>query len=138
MELTKTDNGKWKPGQSGNISGRPVGARQNFSAGFLRDLAEVWAAHGKDTMLHTAKLNPEVFFATCARLIPKDVQLTVQQNYSFQLDPVDLEILRAIKEAVVDAGQREPGAVLQFVLDAIRSHNAQLIEVPTDSSDTKE
>jgi hypothetical protein len=25
MELTKSDNGKWKPGQSGNLQGRPVG-----------------------------------------------------------------------------------------------------------------
>src|SRR5262249_49490565 len=28
MELTKTDNGKWKPGQSGNINGRPVGSHR--------------------------------------------------------------------------------------------------------------
>jgi hypothetical protein len=32
-------------------------------------------------MLSTAKLNPAVFFATCARLIPADVKLTVQQTY---------------------------------------------------------
>jgi hypothetical protein len=24
MELTKINNGKWQPGQSGNINGRPV------------------------------------------------------------------------------------------------------------------
>src|SRR6516165_2401690 len=70
------------PGISGNPNGRPVGSRTAFSAAFMRDLAETWAEHGKDTMLHTAKLNPEIFFATCARLIPKDVQLTVQQHYS--------------------------------------------------------
>jgi hypothetical protein len=51
------------PGLSGNPNGRPVGARQHFSASFLRDLAEVWAEHGKQTMVRTAKLNPEVFFA---------------------------------------------------------------------------
>src|ERR1700722_4391845 len=27
---------QWKPGQSGNLNGRPVGTRQAFSAGFLR------------------------------------------------------------------------------------------------------
>ena len=27
MELTKSDNGKWKPGQSGNLNGRPPGHR---------------------------------------------------------------------------------------------------------------
>ena len=37
----------WQPGQSGNVNGRPVGSRQAFSAGFLKDLAEVWQAEGR-------------------------------------------------------------------------------------------
>ena len=37
----------WRPGQSGNLNGRPVGSRSTFSAGFTRDLAEVWAEKGK-------------------------------------------------------------------------------------------
>ena len=45
---------QWKPGQSGNLNGRPVGSRTAFSAGFLKDLAEVWASHGKQTMISTA------------------------------------------------------------------------------------
>jgi hypothetical protein len=126
MELMKASNsGTWKPGQSGNPNGRPAGARQSFSAAFLRDLAEVWAEHGKATMLHTAKLNPEVFFATCARLLPKDVELTVRQTYSVDLDPADLEILRAIKQAIPDAGQRSPSEVFNTVLEALRAQNAQ-------------
>jgi len=129
MELTKSDNGRWKPGQSGNLNGRPVGhrTRQQFSAQFLADLAEVWAAEGKQTMLATARAQPETFFATCARLIPKDVQLTVSQHYSFDLDPADLEILRAIKQAIPDAGQRQPGEVFNAVLEAIRVPKAKLI-----------
>jgi hypothetical protein len=61
MELTKSDNGRWKPGQSGNLNGRPVGhrTRQQFSAQFLADLAEVWATEGKQTMLATARAQPE-------------------------------------------------------------------------------
>jgi hypothetical protein len=103
MEMTKADNsGTWKPGRSGNPNGRPVGARQSFSNAFLRDLAEVWAEHGKAAVLHTAKLNPETFFAICSKLIPRDVQLTVQQHYG-GIDETDLAILRAIKEAIPGA-----------------------------------
>jgi Family of unknown function (DUF5681) len=140
MELTKANNsGTWKPGQSGNPNGRPVGARQSFSAAFLRDLAEVWAEHGKATMLHTAKLNPEVFFATCARLIPKDVELTVRQTYSVDLDPADLEILRAIKQAIPDAGDRQPSDVFNVVLEALRAQSARLItECDTVSTANKD
>ena len=120
------------PGMSGNPNGRPVGSRTAFSAAFLRDLAETWAEHGKDTMLHTAKLNPEVFFATCARLIPKDVQLTVQQHYS-ALDESDLAILRAIRAAIPDANARAPQAVLEYALDAIKAYDAsKLIDAARD------
>ena len=52
----------------------PVGSRSAFSAGFTRDLAEVWADKGKAAMLYTAEKQPAVFFATCARLIGPEGQ----------------------------------------------------------------
>ena len=63
LEPTKHVNGRmWSPGVSGNPNGRPVGSRTAFSHGFLKDLAEVWQEHGRDTMLHTAKTQPATFF----------------------------------------------------------------------------
>jgi hypothetical protein len=59
LEPTKHVNGRtWQPGQSGNLNGRPVGSRTAFSAGFTRDLAEVWAEKGKASMLYTAEKQP--------------------------------------------------------------------------------
>ena len=118
---------QWKPGQSGNPSGRPVGSRQVFSAGFLKDLAEVWAEHGRQTMIKTAKDQPTTFFAVCARLIPSDVKLTVEQTYS-GLDPADYAILRAIKESLPAANSESPQAVLEFVRDAVQAAAARTIE----------
>jgi len=71
---------QWKPGQSGNPNGRPVGTRQAFSAGFYRDLAEVWAAHGKEAMLHTAKSQPATFLGIASRLIPQQVAVDLQAS----------------------------------------------------------
>ena len=65
----------WQPGQSGNLNGRPIGSRSAFSAGFARDLAEVWAEKGKASMLYTAEKQPATFFATCARLLPNEARL---------------------------------------------------------------
>jgi hypothetical protein len=79
MQLTTVNLGQWKPGQSGNLSRRPVGSRHQFSGAFLRGLAEVWLAEGRGTILHTAKTQPATFFAVCARLIPSDVKLTLSR-----------------------------------------------------------
>ncbi len=75
-EPTKQVNGRmWQPGQSGNPNGRPVGSGTVFSQAFLKDLAEVWSEEGREAIVKTAKTNPTVFFATCARLIGPEVNL---------------------------------------------------------------
>jgi hypothetical protein len=118
--------------QSGNQQGRPVGSRNQFSNAFMQDLAAVWAAHGRETMVATAKVNPEAFFATCARLLPRDVAISIQAQAPV-LDAGDLAILRAIKEAIPDASKRQPGEVLNFVLDTIRAHDAKMIVGHTEN-----
>ena len=128
-EISKST--QWKPGQSGNLNGRPVGTRQAFSAGFLRDLAEVWSEEGRETMVKTARTNPAVFFATCARLIPNDVRVTVEQqlpgNLSMEDWQVMKEIIAAVRQAIPDAANAPPGAVLEHVLGALQAVEAKII-----------
>src|SRR5262249_14338924 len=78
MEAAYPNLKPWKPGQSGNLNGRPGRVESAFTAGFTRDLARVWAEKGKASMLYTAEREPAVFFATCARLLPNDVRVTVR------------------------------------------------------------
>ena len=122
----------WPPGVSGNPNGRPVGSRSAFSAGFTRDLAEVWAEKGKASMLYTAEKQPAVFFATCARLLPNDVRVTVEQSLPGGLGPEDWallqEVIQAVRLALPDAADRSPGAVLEHVLGALRPAEAKAIE----------
>ena len=123
---TKHVNGRlWPPGVSGNPNGRPVGSRSAFSAGFTRDLAEVWAEKGKASMLYTAEKQPAVFFATCARLLPNDVRVTVEQclpgNLSMEDWQMMKEVIAAVRQALPDAADRRSGAVLEHVLSALRA-----------------
>ena len=134
LEPTKHVNGRmWPPGQSGNPNGRPVGSRTVFSQAFLKDLAEVWSDEGREAMIKTAKTNPTVFFATCARLIPQDVKLTVEQqlpgNLSMEDWQVMKEIIAAVRQTIPDASSKPPGAVLEHVLGALRAAQAKPIEV---------
>jgi uncharacterized protein DUF5681 len=109
----------WKPGQSGNPSGRPIGSRTVFSDNFVRDLASVWSEEGRETMVKTARNNPAVFFATCARLLPNDVRVTVEQSLPGNLSAQDWQVMReiveAVKQAVPDASTKPPGEVLDYV-----------------------
>jgi hypothetical protein len=115
---------QWKPGQSGNLNGRPVGTRQAFSAGFLLDLAEVWSEEGRETMVKTARTSPATFFAVCARLIGPEVKLTIEQSLPGNLSAEDWammrEIVEAVKRAIPDASSQPPGAVLQYVKDRLQ------------------
>ena len=141
--MTKYPN-RWLPGQTGNPNGRPLGARTEFSANFLRDLARVWAERGGDIIERVSSEDPSRFFAVAASLIPKDVQLTLQTKLPGDLSPDDwaiaMSVFQAVRDALPDANSRPPAAVLSFVLDAIRSHSAkQLIEaVPNNDIGTKE
>jgi Family of unknown function (DUF5681) len=116
----------WKPGQSGNPNGRPVGSRTIFSQAFLKDLASDWSEGGLDAMRWTRKNQPAVYFATCARLLPADVTVTLEQSNG--LTPDDLSILRAIKDSIPDANSRSPTEVLEYVRDTLRAADAKVIE----------
>jgi len=125
---------QWKPGQSGNSNGRPVGTRQAFSAGFYRDLAEVWTAHGKDAMLHTAKTQPATFLGIASRLIPQQVAVDLHASLPGNLSLEDWMIMREIVEAarlaIPDASSKPPGQVLAFVLNALLMAEGNTIDCP--------
>ena len=88
-------------------------------------------------MARVAKLQPESFFATCARLLPKDVALTIETQPPGGLPPDDISILRAIKESIPDANSKTPQEVLSFVAEAVRAHSAKTISA-LPSADTEE
>ena len=68
-------------------------------------------------MVKTARTNPAVFFVTCARLIPNDVRVTVQQQLPGNLSPEDWammrEIVETVKQALPGAVSAPPGDVLK-------------------------
>jgi hypothetical protein len=120
----------WKPGQAGNPlginAGRPKGSRQRFSRAFLADLAEVWQAKGKATMEHCASTQPETFFAVCARLIGPEVKMTIESE-PVGLEPGDIAVLGAIKEAIPNADKMSPEQVLHHVLEAVQAFESKVI-----------
>src|SRR6516164_10176015 len=67
----------YKPGQSGNPKGRPQGSRNKLSEDFFRDLCRAWETYGQSALMTAAMTSPTEFCNMVARLMPRDVEVTV-------------------------------------------------------------
>ena len=72
-------------------------------------------------------------FATCARLLPNDVRVTVEQSLPGNLSMEDWQMIKdviaAVRQAIPDAANRPAGAVLEHVLSALKASDAKVLTV---------
>jgi hypothetical protein len=105
----------------------------------MRDLARVWAKQGGDIIEKVAADDPSRFFAVASTLIPKDVAVTIEQRLPGGLSSDDwqlvLEVMQAIKTAIPAAGDRPPGQVLAYALEALRAHDSKMIDYTENPSE---
>ena len=90
-----TANSKsWKPGQSGNPAGRPLGSRNAIEGAFLTDLLAEYKAGGRAAIVAMREANPSDFVKMIASLLPK------QMEVKRVLDEVSDDDLLAILDAL--------------------------------------
>ena len=78
---------QFKPGQSGNPKGRPAGSRNKLSETFITDLQSLWDEQGFAILQRVADDHPEKLLAAMVQLLPKDFQVSVdQQNVSWVIN----------------------------------------------------
>ncbi len=98
--------------------------------GRLSDISAAWQKHGPDVLDRMAVDEPGRFAELCVKLVPKDVQVSLQANVA-ALDPADMpvliELLKAAKQALPDIGERKPGEAMELMLAALRAHTAPLV-----------
>ena len=66
---------QFKPGQSGNPGGKPVGSRNRLQGDFMRALSEDFAAHGKEAIIQCRAEKPDVYLRIVASLFPKELEV---------------------------------------------------------------
>ena len=65
---------QFKPGQSGNPSGKPLGARNTLTGNFLRTLAEDFEKHGHKVISRARNKDPLGYVKVVAGLLPKQME----------------------------------------------------------------
>ena len=85
----------YKPGQSGNPKGRPQGSRNKLSEDFFRDLCRAWETYGQSALMTAAMTSPTEFCNMVARLMPRDVEVTVAHVKADQMSDDELLAIAA-------------------------------------------
>src|SRR5262245_30268537 len=93
MNETSRKNLKpWKPGQSGNPKGRPLGSRHKNAEAIIRDIAADWEVNGVAALAELAKTDVAAYCKLAAGLIPKEFNLALATPMPGGLDVEDWAI----------------------------------------------
>lgn len=121
----------WKPGQSGNPNGRPLGARQRVSEKLIADIADVWEKYGQNCLRRLAANDPATLAKIAYGLLPRDVFISVEQRAPGNLEPEAWATLRRVLDLIQEcapADGSDPAKVFETIENALRADQAKLIE----------
>ena len=108
----------WKPGESGNPLGRPLGSRNKLSESVIQDIAADWAIGGAETIARVRVTDPATYFRVVASILPKDILVGIENRLPGGLDPQDWDKLVRIAGVVRELAPTASGDEIE---DALRS-----------------
>jgi len=128
MKQTSNRKHLFKPGQSGNPLGRPLGARSKFSEAAMANLLDDWTSHGPGVLAKVRAEDPSTYLRVAFSTIPKDVQIAIENR-----GPMDSDEMRKVRRLVelIDAcgaSGIDPERVFAWIEDDLRARLARTVE----------
>ena len=73
MARPKPSAQQWRPGQSGNPMGRPIGSRNKLNEKFILALHDDFAKHGPAVIEKVRETRPEIYLKVIASILPREL-----------------------------------------------------------------
>ena len=111
----------FKPGQSGNLIGRPKGSRSKLQENFLKALSEDFEANGIEAIQTMRQEKPADYVRTIASLMPKQLEIErplqemTDDELTDSIDALRRFIAQGVGTGSGNPAQSEPTQVLPSV-----------------------
>jgi hypothetical protein len=97
----------WRPGESGNVKGRPVGSRNKLTERFFEDLYSAWKEKGVEVIHRLIEHEPGTFFRGVVAVLPKEHRVTRANDLVNLTDDQLTKMLETLREKIRDREQLE-------------------------------
>ena len=93
------------PGQSGNPSGRPKGAKNKLTDLFLSAVADDFAEHGKEALARIRQEDPATYLKIVSAFVPRELVMKREEDYGIDFAAVTYEELNEIINVEIKRSQ---------------------------------
>src|SRR5262249_31968128 len=104
-DKTGKQQGRWIPGRSGNLNGRPKGSRNRLSEEFLRAFAEDFEQYGLGVIEKVRLQRPQDYLRIGASLLPKQMDVETDQPRRL-IEYSNEELLAIVANGIEEAVER--------------------------------